>query len=51
MRMGVRDHLPISTDGGTDDDTHHECRDCGRNLEADTESCPACGGGVAVYRL
>lgn len=48
--MGVRDHLPISTGGGSDD-THHECRDCGRNLDADADSCPACGGNVAVYRL
>lgn len=48
--MGIREHLPISTDGGTND-THRECRDCGRNLDAGAETCPVCGGGIAVYQL
>jgi ribosomal protein L37E len=48
--MGVRDVLPVLTDGGTDSvTTHVECRECGENLTADVEQCPECGGGVAVY--
>jgi len=30
---------------------HRECRECGLNLDADDDSCPACGGGVARYEL
>jgi hypothetical protein len=48
--MGVRDVLPVLTDGGTDSTTTHvECRECGENLTADVEQCPECGGGIAVY--
>ena len=40
----------LIADGGTDaDDRHYECRECGRNLAADAEGCPGCGGAVAVY--
>lgn len=53
--MGVRDLVPTLADGDTDsprdDAVHHECRDCGRNLTADTDECPGCGGSVATYRL
>lgn len=52
--MGVRDIVSIVTDGGTDvqaDNVHHECRQCGRNLTADSEECPDCGGQVSTYDL
>lgn len=53
--MGVRKLFPGLTDGGdgpTDSpETHVECRDCGRNLTADADGCPDCGGDVAVYEL
>ncbi len=31
--------------------THHECRDCGRNVSSHADTCPECGGGIAVYSL
>ena len=55
VTMGVRKLFPGLTDGGdgpTDSpETHVECRDCGRNLTADADGCPDCGGDVAVYEL
>jgi len=30
---------------------HYECRDCGKNLDADLDECPRCGGSVAAYEL
>lgn len=27
----------------------YECRRCGRTVDAETESCPDCGGGIAEY--
>lgn len=29
--------------------THHECRECGKNLPAESNTCPRCNGEVAVY--
>jgi ribosomal protein L37E len=59
--MGVRDYLPVLADGGVgstdaadgraDEQTHHECRDCGRNLDGDEPACPECGGTVVTYRF
>ena len=44
--------LTLTPDGGTERKrTHIECRECGTNLTTDTESCPDCGGGAAVYEL
>jgi len=30
---------------------HHECRECGKNLEPTTDQCPTCGGGVSRYDI
>lgn len=53
--VGVRDVIPILTDGGSErasvSEQHVECRDCGSNLTVDTEQCPDCGGDIAVYDL
>lgn len=46
--MGVRDVL-LATDGGQR--VHHECRDCGANLDDSVDQCPECGGEVASYDL
>lgn len=30
----------------------HECRDCGRTVDGDTDRCPACGTeSIARYRV
>lgn len=40
----------LLTDGGRGRETcHYECRNCGENLSADADTCPDCGGEVAVY--
>jgi rubrerythrin len=56
--MGVRDYITVLADGGggvtTDSDgqrIHHECRDCGKNLDGDDDACPNCGGAVVLYRF
>jgi len=50
--MEVPDFFHVFADGGSADDlTHYECRRCSRNLTADDEKCPDCGGGVAVYHI
>lgn len=51
--MGTRDVFHVIADGGATPDsvTHYECRRCSRNLTADDEECPACGGPVAVYHI
>lgn len=36
---------------GDDSRVHRECRECGRNLDASTDACPECGGGVSRYEL
>lgn len=36
---------------GDDSRIHCECRECGLNLDADADACPACGGGVSRYDL
>ncbi len=33
------------------DDTHYECRRCGRNLSDETDACPECGGRVVAYEV
>jgi uncharacterized OB-fold protein len=45
--------LGLLADGGraTEPRVHRECRDCGTNVAPDVESCPECGGSVAVYSL
>jgi rubrerythrin len=44
-RMGIRDYFAGA------DRLHHECRECGRNVESDRECCPVCGGRIATYDL
>jgi len=46
--MRARNRFRILTDGGA---VHYECRRCSRNLSADHEECPDCGGPVASYDL
>lgn len=45
----------LLTDGGTSGsvtgDRHYECRECGTNVDPDTDACPRCDGEVAVYTL
>ena len=45
--------IELIADGGRagERSAHHECRDCGRNVTQDVDTCPECGGGVAVYTL
>jgi rubrerythrin len=43
--MGIRDYFAGA------DRLHHECRECGRNVESDRECCPVCGGRIATYDL
>lgn len=44
--------LGLIADGGSvESRVHHECRDCGTNLDAADAPCPACGGSVSTYRL
>lgn len=56
MNWGVRDYIGARDaveSAGSEEPTavHYECRSCGRNLEAETETCPACGGEVAGHLL
>ena len=48
--MGVKDYLR-GLAGRPDRRVHYECGECGRNLGGDRDSCPGCGGRVAVYEL
>ncbi|MEF8852872.1 MAG: hypothetical protein V5A44_09590 [Haloarculaceae archaeon] len=46
--MSITDWLPGTSASGY---VHYECRDCGRNLTASDDACPACGGPPAEYAL
>lgn len=45
--MGVLDLLPFLGGGAV----HHECRQCGMNLQGERHACPTCGGDVATYEV
>ncbi len=45
--MSVLDLLPFV--GGAV--VHHECRDCGTNLQRERPACPACGGDVVTHQI
>lgn len=45
-------YMDMGPDAPSDDEAvHTECRSCGRNVPTEVEECPACGSGVAEYRL
>jgi len=57
MDLGVRElfvgggnEATAETDE-TDGQVYHECRACGRAVDGDRGSCPACGGTVAGHLL
>jgi ribosomal protein L37E len=46
--MSSEEQPRLVADGGTDE-THHECRRCGKNLGGETETCPNCGSEAVSY--
>ncbi len=47
--MPIRAILTVVAEGSGD--VHRECRRCGENLTAGTETCPCCGGEPVEYEL
>jgi rRNA maturation endonuclease Nob1 len=48
--MSVRKRLARLI-GDTQEQTHCECRRCGRNLECTQSPCPECGGPTVTYEF